>query len=495
MKIAVVGMGALGILYGDMITRKLGKEAVVFLGNEKRVKAYEKEGVFCNGEACDFRMVSETKPVDLLLFAVKGTTLKQAMELAKDTVGDETIILSLLNGISSEEMLEAYYDRGTVIHCIAQGMDAVKLGNKLTYEHAGELRIGTPDKTKNIKLKRAAELLQKAGIPYVVEEDILHRLWCKWMLNVGVNQVVMVTEGTYNTIQQPGKPRDMMIAAMEEVRMLSEKEGTKVTAEDLQSYVALVDTLNPDGMPSMRQDGLARRYSEVDFFAGTVIEKAKKYKMQVPVNEMLYEKVKSTEAGYIKNIILDMGNVLLSYEPQIPLDLYVKTKEAKEMIQKELFEGPEWIEKDLGNITDMEMYERVKVRIPKQYHAELLKCVQDWDVCMEPVEGAKAFCDKAKTKGYKLYVLSNASERFYKYFPRLVSLDYFDGSVVSCDVHMIKPAYGIYEHLLEKYGLNPTECLFIDDREENVAGAIALGMQGYLFKNDYQVICEKYGIL
>ena len=494
MKIAIVGMGALGILYGDMITRKLGKEAVVFLGDEKRVRAYEKEGVFCNGQVCDFRMVTETEPVDLLLFAVKGTTLKPAMELAKGAVGDETIILSLLNGISSEEMLEAYYDKGTVIHCIAQGMDAVKLGNKLTYEHAGELRIGTPDKTRTKALERAALLLEEAGIPYVAEEDVLHRLWCKWMLNVGVNQVVMVTEGTYHTIQQPGKARDMMIAAMEEVRLLSEKEGTKVTMEDLKNYVALVDTLNPEGMPSMRQDGLARRYSEVDFFAGTVIQKAKKYNMQVPVNEMLYEKVKNMEAGYIKNIILDMGNVLLSYEPRIPLDLFVKSEEAKEIIRKELFEGPEWIEKDLGNITDMEMYEIVKARIPEKYHGELLKCVQDWDVCMEPIEGAKEFCDKAREKGYKLYVLSNASERFYKYFSRLVSLDYFDGSVVSCDVHMIKPDPGIYKYLLEKYGLNPGECLFIDDREENIAGAIALGMQGYLFKNNYQAVCEKFGI-
>lgn len=491
-KIAIVGMGALGILYGDMITRKLGKDAVVFLADEKRVAAYETEGVFCNGKPCDFQMVSRTEPVDLLIFAVKGTTLQMAMELAECAVGDETVILSLLNGISSEEMLEAYYDKGTVIHCIAQGMDAVKLGNKLTYAHAGELRIGTPDQARKPQLEKTVVLLQEAEIPYVVEEDICHRLWGKWMLNVGVNQVVMVTEGTYRTIQQPGEARDMMIAAMEEVRMLSEKEGTGVTVKDLESYAALVDTLNPDGMPSMRQDGLARRYSEVDFFAGTVIEKAKKYGLSVPVNEMLYEKVKKIEAGYIKNIILDMGNVLLSYDPQVPLDLYAESDEAKELIRKELFEGPEWIQKDLGNISDQEMYEGVKARLAEEMHPQLLRCVEGWDICMEPVEGAKAFCDLAKEKGYKLYVLSNASERFYKYFPRLVSLDYFDGSVVSCDVHMIKPDPGIYQCILEKYGLNPGECLFIDDREENVAGAEAAGMQGYLFKNDYQAIIKKY---
>ncbi|MGN1180236.1 MAG: ketopantoate reductase family protein [Suilimivivens sp.] len=297
-KITIVGMGALGILYGDMITSALGREAVTFLADERRIRKYEKEGVFCNGSPCDFQMSSKAKPVELLIFAVKGTALKEAMELAADAVGEDTIILSLLNGISSEEILAERFPKGHIIHCIAQGMDAVKLGNQLTYAHKGELRIGTPYEALKTYLDRTVEILKEAGIPYVVEEDILHRLWGKWMLNVGVNQVVMVTEGTYGTIQKPGEARDMMLAAMEEVRKLSEYAQTGVTKEDMEAYVALVDTLNPDGMPSMRQDGISKRYSEVDFFAGTVIEKAKQYGLEVPVNRMLYDKVKEMEARY-----------------------------------------------------------------------------------------------------------------------------------------------------------------------------------------------------
>lgn len=194
----------------------------------------------------------------------------------------------------------------------------------------------------------------------------------------------------------------------------------------------------------------------------------------------------------IKNIILDMGNVLLSYDPQIPLDLYAEGETAKELIRKELFEGPEWVERDKGNISDAEMYERVRMRIPEELHPQLLKCVEGWDICMKPVEGAKEFCDLAKEKGYQLYVLSNASERFYDYFPRFVSLDYFAGSVVSCDVHMVKPDPGIYAYLLKKYGLEAEESLFIDDRQENIDGAADAGMQVHLFQNDYTGIAEMY---
>lgn len=296
--VTIVGMGALGILYGDMFTRAFGKEAVMFLADACRIEKYRQEGVFCNGQKCDFQMQSDAGTADLLIFAVKGTALGEAMELAANAVGEETIILSLLNGISSEEMLEERFPKAHIIHCIAQGMDAVKLGSQLTYSNKGELRIGTPHKEQQPYLEKAAEILKLAEIPYVAEEDIMHRLWGKWMLNVGVNQVVMVTEGTYGTIQKPGRPRDMVLEAMEEVRKLSECAGTGVTKADMESYMALTDTLNPDGMPSMRQDGILKRKSEVDFFAGTVIEKAKSYGLPVPVNQMLYEKVKAMEAEY-----------------------------------------------------------------------------------------------------------------------------------------------------------------------------------------------------
>lgn len=297
-KIAIVGMGALGVMYGDMIVRALGQDALTFLADRDRIGRYKEEGVFCNGKKCTFQMESEPEEAGLLIFAVKGTALKETMELAAGAVGKDTVILSLLNGISSEEILGQRFGSGHIVHCVAQGMDAVKLGNKLTYEHIGELRIGTPEKENAYLAERAAAILERARIPYVVEEDILHRIWSKWMLNVGVNQVIMVYEGTYGTIQKPGEARDVMIEAMEEVIELSRHENAGVTREDMEGYLRLLDTLNPEGMPSMRQDGLSRRYSEVDMFAGTVIEKARKYGLEVPVNRMLYRRVKEMEAAY-----------------------------------------------------------------------------------------------------------------------------------------------------------------------------------------------------
>lgn len=188
----------------------------------------------------------------------------------------------------------------------------------------------------------------------------------------------------------------------------------------------------------------------------------------------------------IKNIVLDMGNVLLDYNPDICLNLFVPSEEDRRLIKRELFEGPEWIQGDLGYIADEELFTGVSLRVPERLHKELKQCVEQWDVCMLPIPGAKDFCEYAKEKGYRLYVLSNASNAFYRYFPRFAPLDYFAGIVVSCDIHMIKPDIRIYQYLLEKYGLLPEECFFIDDRTKNVEGARTAGLKGAVFHGDFE---------
>lgn len=188
----------------------------------------------------------------------------------------------------------------------------------------------------------------------------------------------------------------------------------------------------------------------------------------------------------IKNIVLDMGNVLLEYNPDICLNLFVNGEENKQLIKRELFEGPEWIQGDLGYITDEERFTGVSHRVPETLHKELKQCVEKWDVCMRPIPGAKDFCEYAKERGYLLYVLSNASNAFYRYFPRFAPLDYFEGIVVSSDIHIIKPDIRIYQYFIEKYSLLPEECFFIDDRVENVEGARKAGLKGAMFHGDFE---------
>ena len=300
--VVLVGMGALGILFGAHLNERLGREHVGFAVDESRMARYSAQRFTANGKPCDFRLLptKTAEPADLVIFAVKAPQLKQAMEDAAGFVGRDTVIMSLLNGITSEKALEECFGAKNVVYCVAQGMDAVRDGAALTYEHMGVLCVGIPDgmPEKQPALDAVCELFDRTGLPHRLEADIQHRLWSKWMLNVGVNQVVMVEEGTYGTVQRPGPARDQMVAAMREVLALARLEGVNVTEDDIDGYLALIDTLAPEGMPSMRQDGLAHRPSEVELFAGAVRRMARRHGLPTPVNDALYERVMAMEAKY-----------------------------------------------------------------------------------------------------------------------------------------------------------------------------------------------------
>lgn len=304
-KISIVGMGALGILFGNYFTEKLGREVVSFILNKDRIEKYNREKVTCNGKVCDFKVIDEDEKgeiADLLIMAVKGTCLAEGIKTARNHVGENTLIISVLNGISSEEVIGAEFGKDKVLYCVAQGMDAVKIKNNFTYSNFGELRIGIPkdEEYKRDKLNSVVQLFDRINFPYTLEDDIIHRIWSKFMLNVGINQTVMIFEGTYGTVQKSGRPREIMINAMKEVIELASYENVKLTEDDLNGYLNLVDTLQGSGMPSMRQDGLAHRYSEVELFSGTVLRLAEKHGLSMKTNEFLYNRIKEIERSYNK---------------------------------------------------------------------------------------------------------------------------------------------------------------------------------------------------
>ena len=298
---AIIGMGALGLMYADTIAKARGRESVSFVMNKERLQKY-KDAVFtCNGEVKTFRMrdCEEMEPVDLLIVAVKYNGLPDAMKDMRKCVGENTIIMSVMNGITSEKMIAEEFGMEKLIDTVAQGMDAMKFGSQLRFTQMGELHIGVEAGQKQENVDAVAEFFDDIHMPYVLEEDILFRMWAKFMLNVGINQTCMAYETTYSGALTEGtEANHTLIAAMREVITLSNAENIGLTEKDLWLYIDILKTLDPEGVPSMRQDGIARRYSEVEMFAGTVIKMAEKHGIDTPANRLLYQKVKAIEATY-----------------------------------------------------------------------------------------------------------------------------------------------------------------------------------------------------
>lgn len=292
--IDIVGLGALGVMYADFFTKKLGKENVRVLADNGRIEKYKKETITFNGEACDFNYcdaAEESRKAQLILFTVKYGALEMAMEEVAHLVGQDTVLISALNGIRSEDDLSAKFGCKNVVHCIAQKMDAQKTGNTATCTNKGELALGILNGGREECLNAVKAFFDETGFAYSCPSDMRHAMWAKLLCNVGVNQTVSLCEGTYRSVQQEGKEREMMKAAMRETILVANAEGIDLSEKDLNDWITIIDTLNPDGEPSMRQDSKAGRKTEVVLFAGTICELGKKHGIATPVNDMFLEKI------------------------------------------------------------------------------------------------------------------------------------------------------------------------------------------------------------
>ena len=213
-------------------------------------------------------------------------------------VTPQTRLVSLLNGVTSEERMAERFGWASVVPATAQGLDATFLGGELRYGHAGQIHVGADARTDPAALADVVDYLGRAGVPHVVEKDIWHRLWAKLMLNVGVNQTCMVFGGTYGTVTDVPEQHRCFVAAMREVIAVAATQGVTLAESELTGMVELCASMTPDGMPSMAQDRVAHRPTEVEEFAGTICRLGHAAGVQVPQNEWLYEQVRAIEASW-----------------------------------------------------------------------------------------------------------------------------------------------------------------------------------------------------
>ncbi|MGN0369275.1 MAG: ketopantoate reductase family protein [Butyrivibrio sp.] len=301
-KVSIIGLGALGVMYAQFFTENMKDGQARVVASDDRIRRYKEEKIYSNGTECNFNYIADTvmgDTADLIILAVKNHQLKSALETMRNQVGKETVIISTLNGITSEEIIASEYGEEKVLLCTAQGMDAVKEENRLTYKNLGFLCIGTHDGKDSKELSKVTEFFDRINFPYKVVPDMKRQLWSKLMLNVGVNQAVAVFETTYSGVQKEGRARDVMIDAMHEVADVAAAKGINLTKEDVTKWLELVDTLNPDGMPSLRQDTLAKRKTEVELFGGTIIKAGEETGIPTPVNKWLYDKITEMEKSYL----------------------------------------------------------------------------------------------------------------------------------------------------------------------------------------------------
>lgn len=297
--VAIIGMGALGLLYADRI-KEAGK-SVHFVMDEARIAKYESESFTINNREVKFDLVcdKDAKPVDLCIVAVKYTGLLSALDTMRNVIGENTIIMSVMNGINSEEIIGKRYGMDKVIYTVAQGMDAMKFDNSLKFTQMGKIHLGSKSDADRANVETVKHYFDSINMPYYLEEDILWRMWFKFMLNVGVNQICMAYACDYGKCTTAGTEEyAVMVAVMREVLSIANIKGIKLKESDLAMCIDIEKTLDPKGTPSMGQDRINRKKSEVEMFAGEVIKLGRELGVLVPANEYIYKRVLEIEQNY-----------------------------------------------------------------------------------------------------------------------------------------------------------------------------------------------------
>lgn len=190
----------------------------------------------------------------------------------------------------------------------------------------------------------------------------------------------------------------------------------------------------------------------------------------------------------IRNVLFDMGNVLIHFNRQVFLDRLDICEEDKLLLMREVFLSVEWVQMDRGTLTEPEAEIRMCRRLPQHLHDAVHSLVSQWDEPMMPIAGMAELVEELKQAGYGIYLLSNASLRQHEYWKKIPGWQFFDGKIISADEKVMKPHPDYYLRALERFHLIPQECIFIDDVSANIEGAMYCGIPGIVFHGDVQLL-------
>lgn len=197
-----------------------------------------------------------------------------------------------------------------------------------------------------------------------------------------------------------------------------------------------------------------------------------------------------------KNIIFDIGNVLMPFQYRRFFESFGYDKEIVERLSKATAQSPDWNELDRGVLSYEEVLERFIQRAP-ELREIILQVFSDLHDILDVYDYTMPWIHQLKSAGYGVYYLSNFFQKAAEDCKDLMGfLGLMDGGILSYQDKVIKPDASIYRLLLERYGLKAEECVFLDDTERNIAGAEKNGIHGILFQSREQAVTElqKLGI-
>lgn len=185
----------------------------------------------------------------------------------------------------------------------------------------------------------------------------------------------------------------------------------------------------------------------------------------------------------VKYVIFDMGGVLMDFDTHGLTAAFTDTPEDAALLHREVFGHIDWLTMDRGG-PEAAALERIKGRLPKRLHRPADQMMTHWDEYLIPIPEMNGLAQELDGMGVPIYLLSNTSDRFYRFRERIPAWPLLKGAVISCEEHLLKPDTELYRRLFARFGLPPEDCFFIDDVNTNIEAALWCGMRGFLYRGD-----------
>ena len=286
-KVLLTGLGGVGTVYANLINKNKNIEFKV-LADKTRLEKYKKEPRLLNGEPCEFEFITpedEFKP-DLVIISTKSTGLYNAIKNLKNFIDKKTIIMSFINGISSERILQEYFNPEQILYSYIICHTITRNGNNILHDGVTTVVWGDKnnDMSKTVVIKK---FFEETKIDNKLSKNILNSLWEKFCFNCCVDQISAVTGFNFEQIWNSQECLSLIKNISNEINQIAIKEG--LTGVDLvKSSLENLYKMIPEGKTSMLQDIENNRTPETDLFGAEVLRLAEKHKLTVPYNKNLY---------------------------------------------------------------------------------------------------------------------------------------------------------------------------------------------------------------
>jgi 2-dehydropantoate 2-reductase len=304
-KVAILGAGAMGAYFASRFFDTAGFSTVL-IAKGHRLDKLKTKGLVVNEKSYAIPVIhpdEATSKMDLIIVALKHHHLEEAAQGLEKLVGDSTTIISVMNGLESEEYIGSIYGMDKMLYTISVAIDAVRQGNQITYTKPGKHYFGEAINTTNLsqRVLRVQEAFDRAGIVYETPEDMIRMMWWKFMINVGVNQASAVMRAPLGVFQKSPEAQGLMEALMKEVIALTDVIDINLTNRDIEEWYTFLNVLSPQGKTSMLQDIEAGRKNEVEIFGEKVVALGKIHGVTTPVNQTVLQIIRVLEQHSERN--------------------------------------------------------------------------------------------------------------------------------------------------------------------------------------------------